>query len=265
MRPNSRVRAAKGALLLSIVRTLPDPLIAKLYNRRMDERLVRGEFGWMIEGGQHDPLYLTDIQTAFRYAINLRGVDGMIRRKRSLREMEGFVTVEPGDFVVDVGAFIGEFTIAAVPDAGEIVSIEPDPRSFPVLSRNVERYDAVTTQQTAVWNESGDTIEFNLADDPTESGVLPPDTGEYRQTSLETRTLSDLFDSIDFVKIEAEGAEPEVVEGLTPGLADKVAVAAGAERYGERPIEEVRSILDELGYQIRVDDERSVVFARYPE
>jgi len=65
---------------------------------------------------------------------------------------------------------------------------------------------------------------------------------------------------IDFLKIDAEGAEPEVLKGSNKLRISKLAIDAGNERNGESTVEEVSNILKNRGYEIKVDN--GVVFAR---
>jgi len=91
------------------------------------------------------------------------------------------------------------------------------------------------------------------------------DTGVDDAVSLDAVSLADLadeygLDHVDFVKVEAEGAEPEVLEGIGGLEVDKIAVECSPERDGEPPTEAVRTLLADYDYSIRLRD--NVLFAR---
>ena len=69
-------------------------------------------------------------------------------------------------------------------------------------------------------------------------------------------------DRIDFVKVEAEGVEVEVFEGLGELKARKLAIDVSPERNGLSPAEDFWNILRDLGYEIQ--QRRNVLFARLP-
>lgn len=60
-------------------------------------------------------------------------------------------------------------------------------------------------------------------------------------------------DHIDFLKVETEGVEPEVIDGISGISVDKIAVDCGPERDGEPVTDEVSNRLDEMGYNITTD------------
>jgi FkbM family methyltransferase len=178
---------------------------------------------------------------------------------------QGFVEVETGDVVIDVGAFIGEFSMRAVKRADRLVAVEPDKRNAAALSRNLGSSDGVDVVNRAVWKESGK-LTFNVAGDPSEGSILSvDDSGVNDSVSLDAVSIANLADEyglehVDFLKLEAEGAEPEALKGIGDLEVRKIAVECSPERDGESPIEEVRALLVDRGYTTQLRD--NVLFAR---
>lgn len=176
-----------------------------------------------------------------------------------------FVSVEEGDTIVEVGAFIGEFSMRAAERADRLVAVEPDEGNVAALTRNLERFDDVEIVNRAVWSESG-RLQFNLADDPSEGSILDvDDTTVSDVVTLEAISVSDLaeefdIETVDFLKVEAEGVEPEVLEGIGDLDVRKIAVECSPERDGESPADDVLAWLSGRDYTIRMRDD--VVFAR---
>ena len=176
---------------------------------------------------------------------------------------DGFVEVEDGDIVVDGGAFVGGFSLAASrAGAVHVYAVEPSPDNYKALLKNTADDNRIETSQAALWNENK-TLEFEVANDGTESGIVSDAGGQIIsvpgktvQTFVEEMDL----DNIDFLKLDAEGFEPEVLEGIGDLQISKLSVACGAERNNRFTREQVAEKLISRGYEI--EKHRSHVFAK---
>jgi len=168
--------------------------------------------------------------------------------------LSGSVSVTQGDVVVDVGSFIGDFSIGAAEDAKTVYAIEADPTNVYCTRQNTAEYNNIEVIHRAVWNESS-TIDFHIGIDSTDSSILSPDFGDEMEiVKAPADTLDTIFsqngiDDVDFLKMDVEGVEPEALEGLQDILPRKIAIDAGAERNGEDTTEEVIRILKEKNYE----------------
>jgi FkbM family methyltransferase len=133
--------------------------------------------------------------------------------------------VRPGMVVVDVGANIGFHTLnlaASVAPSGRVYAIEPDPRSFRLLSRAVASAPAsVRLRQAAAMNHANPVTLYVSAVNRGDHRVVPtPD--ERRQQIVPAVILDELLAGehrVDFVKIDVQGAEVRVLDGLRQTLA----------------------------------------------
>jgi len=120
---------------------------------------------------------------------------------------------------VDVGANNGYFPVAAASVAGvrsRIFAFEPYLPAFSRLEQNVARCNLssrVTTVRAAVSNHNGvGTLHLSRIEDGRNSLVADfPDTQEVKCVTLDT-ALRDV--PVSLVKIDVEGAELAVVEGM---------------------------------------------------
>jgi len=129
--------------------------------------------------------------------------------------------LKPGQVFLDVGANLGYYSLIAshlVGAAGKVVAFEPEQRNFELLSKNLgrSRFRNFTTFQSALHREEGEGLlylsESNLGDHR-----LGEDTGRERQAiTLITGdiALTSLVQRVDFIKVDTQGAETFVVEGL---------------------------------------------------
>lgn len=171
-----------------------------------------------------------------------------------------FVEVSDGDTVVDIGAFVGEFTLGVAEHAEGVISCEPTPSTVSCLQENTRSYQHITIVPAIIGSDWG-LEKLRIAEDPTDNSTLDVDS-ESRDTgdrifvpSISVKQLIEQLDltSIDFLKVEAEGAEPEILSEIEDISVKKIAVDASPERYGESTVDEIKSMLSSAGYEIRVD------------
>ncbi|HVB13905.1 MAG TPA: FkbM family methyltransferase [Candidatus Dormibacteraeota bacterium] len=134
--------------------------------------------------------------------------------------------------VVVIGANLGSFTVAvraAWPQA-QIISFEPSPTAFGMLALNVRRNESnggrSTLHQAAVTGlGAGPTVQLTeRAGDLCTSSIFPGAPGEAVDNTIEVpaRSLADVLADcprgVDLVKIDAEGAEYDIVCTTPPAM-----------------------------------------------
>jgi len=140
--------------------------------------------------------------------------------------------LRPGDTFVDVGANTGWYTLLAahtVGPTGRVVAIEASPTNFLRLKENVadNRLGNVRLVNEAVWNSEAFLSFFQGP--PSNSGVstvLPSfaeprgcaPAGRIRAWPLPELLSPDEMAALRILKIDVEGAEREVLQGLEPVL-----------------------------------------------
>lgn len=140
--------------------------------------------------------------------------------------------VPSGGVVVDAGANWGYFTLiaaAACGPSGTVVAIEPDPRHFDALSRNValNGFDQVRPVHAAAAAAEGRITLAGYGEEEANRGVSRLMTSEDDRTpsprfavpAVTIDALTGSRPSVDLVKIDVEGAEDLVLEGMQAGLA----------------------------------------------
>lgn len=120
--------------------------------------------------------------------------------------------LRPGMRVVDVGANIGYYTLlfhSVVGSAGEIICIEPSPENLVELRRNItaNHFKNVVIHESPVGDRCGPVgLKSGI-----NSGIVAAGTGTY---AAELRRLDDVVrEPVDFLKIDVDGFELQVLEG----------------------------------------------------
>lgn len=169
-----------------------------------------------------------------------------------------YIQIGEKDTVFEVGSYIGGSTVGVAEKAAHVYAIEASPRNVRCLRHNTGDLENVSVINKAAWNET-DTVEIQYGIAADDDSLLTPDKGNLKKTTeVPGDTVSNMADEvnvdhIDFLKVEAEGVEPEVIDGISGISVDKIAVDCGPERDGEPVTDEVSNRLDEMGYNITTD------------
>jgi FkbM family methyltransferase len=143
--------------------------------------------------------------------------------------------IGPESVFVDVGANFGWYTTLAlslVGLRGRVFAFEPSPVAFSSLKRAIDRsvHRNATLVNAAVGRETGNIIIYLPKGGPVHSPSAFKSPGKFEPLAVplialdEFQPLADI-PRIDMIKIDVEGSEPDVVEGMTS------LVASGRVRY----------------------------------
>ena len=153
--------------------------------------------------------------------VSVDGQSFRLIRKEWESWMQNYIKPEKGSVFIDVGANIGKYSLMfskIIGDSGKIVAIEPVPNTFEALTEAIKlnKFDNIVPLNIACWNENTKLNMF-LAEMSGES-TIKEDYG-LGHVAVEARTLDSVADElglngVDFVKIDAEGSEIEVLEGM---------------------------------------------------
>jgi FkbM family methyltransferase len=168
--------------------------------------------------------------------------------------------------VIDVGAHVGFFTIRAAKCCKKVVAIEPDKSNFSLLKRHIQmnRCKNVIALNVGVWKKDGIKKFYISHYHGTHSLVFGQrNRFEYIPVFTLATLLKDLkIRKIDLVKVDAEGAELEVLKGsikILKKIRRWIVVAEHHKPTNE--FEKVKRFLEKSGYKIYVDEKRKIVYA----
>jgi FkbM family methyltransferase len=129
--------------------------------------------------------------------------------------------VKEGMTVVDVGAHAGYYTLIAaraVGDRGKVFAFEPEPTNYQLMLKNIQlnNHLNVTPVRKAVSSKTGH-IKLFLAEDASGHSTVC-EKPDQRFIQVDSTTLDDFFadkiPQIHVIKIDVEGAEGAVLEGM---------------------------------------------------
>lgn len=174
---------------------------------------------------------------------------------------------KPGETFVDVGSNIGYYTLRlakAVGQKGKVISIEPDPDSYEILTKNCKLNNLKTIElhNLAIGDHNGSVKLFRAE---THSGQSSLDSNletSKNSVSVNLSTLDELLEKlsiIDWMKIDVEGSELNVLHGSQKTLlkTKKILIEIHEpqlRKQNQKP-EQIINILKNSGFKITMFNE----------
>ena len=121
-----------------------------------------------------------------------------------------------GDRILDCGANVGDLKLWFELNHKEIeyIGFEPGPIEYENLCKNVI---PSKTFNIGLWNKDSQ-LTFYISSQNADSSIITPSKYD-KKITIPSRKLSNYIDSnIKLLKLEAEGAEPEILEGVLDKL-----------------------------------------------
>ncbi len=176
------------------------------------------------------------------------------------RIYERFFSLKSGDTVIDAGAHIGSFTVMAageVGPSGRVVSLEPSNQNFEMLDRNVRsnHLTNVNILKLAAGSAEG-TGELKLYNRLGGNSFYVRKVPQTGSEHVKITTLDSVFQQlklarVDFVKIDVEGYELEVLTGASKILGDyHPKIVLETHDFGPS-VEDLTKYLNTFGYSVR--------------
>jgi len=137
------------------------------------------------------------------------------------KEIYKFETDTKTPFIIDCGANIGlliPYVLKEYPQA-EIIAFEPDPAIFEILKMNIASAGGETNTtpiQACLAKEAG---EVTFYPDGADGGTMSYSDSTKKPITVQAVCLSDyITKKVDFLKMDIEGAEYEVLTSIVPKL-----------------------------------------------
>lgn len=160
-----------------------------------------------------------------------------------------------GDVILDIGAGIGEFTLWCADAGARIVAFEPDPLALDCLERNTAGLPNVAVLPYALWKERAN-LRLHGSPDTMESSLIEDGRSDARLADVEAWPLDQLpvvvaLPVIDFMKLDGEGVEPEILAGGARTLRRTRVIAVDIGSAAKRPnlVARVEQVLDSLNFR----------------
>jgi FkbM family methyltransferase len=208
----------------------------------------------------------------YRIHCPLNKEDFIILTKHE-EEIIGIFTPKEGDIVVDIGAHMGRYTITSsksVGAAGKVIAVEAHPLNFRILQDNIRlnKLTNVSTVNLAVFSKKARLKLYLPDEDLGYTGhhslmtnylaAKHSKQAERRYIEVEADTLDGLLNSmgiktVNWIKIDVEGAEYEVLKGAKDILATNKDISILVEVHGKETYDPTIDMLKSNNFQIEFE------------
>ena len=182
-----------------------------------------------------------------------------------------FVPITKDSIVVDVGAHIGSFSIMVAKSVLKVLAFEPEPTNYQMLKKNVElnHLENMSIFEMAVSGRSGHqdiyTYQGGSSADYSlyERGIKNIKAGRIPTISVEDIFKREALPRIDFLKLDCEGAEHDILRNMSLETAGKImGMAMETHRVPSEFSIDIPLRLKELGFEIRMNSGGGYIYAR---
>lgn len=175
------------------------------------------------------------------------------------------VSVEAGDTVIDIGAHIGVFSVYAskLCDNGQVFALEPFVKNYELLLKNK---DLNSANNLSVFNvgcsgNSGSQTLYISQDRNTGGHSMHLKTQSVETIKIETVKLSEFckeqnINKIDFLKMDCEGAEFEILQSDESVLNFVNKIAMECHPYDKYSGETIVSILKKYDFDVFLENQK---------
>lgn len=238
------------------------------YYLRSIKTLFQGVQNWFVlvrlatRNPSDAPLELK-LRDGLRFRVSTLMDAWIIKETLLDREYEAVsLPLEPNWTVLDIGAALGDYAIWAARQLpqGKVIAIEPFPRSVKLLRENLVLNSISNVEvaevaiggqdgQSALQIVTGQAVQHSTVSQTAAGGSLPVTI-----CSLGTFLEENQIEKVDFLKIDCEGAEYEILFSCTEGTLAKIQricmeVHDGVTRYS---CKDMVAFLEKNGYHTRL-------------
>jgi len=146
------------------------------------------------------------------------------------------------DIVIDVGAHLGEYSLAVAKNAETIIAVEANPDTFQILQKNISlnKISNIVPINQAIYDSTGYQNLQIFGDKSGMSSMVMNYEDKSDSIKVKTETLDRLVDNlklkkVDWIKIDVEGAEYNVLKGAKQTISlNKERIKLIIELHGEK-------------------------------
>ncbi|MBY0423107.1 MAG: FkbM family methyltransferase [Parvularculaceae bacterium] len=196
------------------------------------------------------------IPAALCWKFYRKGWEGRLDRLEQEYGVGERFLLDETSLVLDIGANTGEFAHVVARHGARAFCFEPDPSVFACLEKNTRGLSGIALDDRVLWKEDG-AVQFGLAPERHDSSVFAEGAPKVERPAIRLDSFAREagLSQVTLLKCDAEGAEPEVLEGAGAFLKQvaNVSIDTGPERMGARTHVECKAILEDAGFDVLED------------
>jgi len=204
---------------------------------------------------------LINLKNGIKYIVRARTMDRSVIKEVWLENIyaNNDIKVEKGDTVIDIGAHIGVFSIyaAELSQTGKVYAFEPFIDNFAMLEKHkaINKKDNLLVYNKGVSNTSGTQTLYLSPDNNTGGHSLHLKNFSSKTIDIKTVTLksfcdTERIDKIDFLKMDCEGSEFEIIQSDESILQRVNKLIMECHPYNGNTVQKMVSTLETNGFKV---------------
>jgi FkbM family methyltransferase len=199
---------------------------------------------------------------------DLRIVKSNFIKKNYTRD---FVPITKDSIIIDVGAHIGSFSLMVARNVCKVLAFEPEPNNYQMLKKNMElnKLENMAIFEMAISGSSGCQDIYTYKGGSTadyflyKRGTTNIKTGCVHTISVEDIIKKENLPQIDFLKLDCEGAEHDILRNISFETAAKI-MGLAMEVHCVPPefSIDIPGRLKELGFQVKIASHGGYIYAK---
>lgn len=161
------------------------------------------------------------------------------------------------NLIIDVGAWCGTWTLSMQQYAKNIHCYEPNKLHYECLSRNLSPHSHVRLYNQALGNDDG--FVKLTEDSSTQNTRVLIEKGQTKINRLDSLNLT----GVDFLKIDVEGLEMEVLKGAEKTLQNveylMIELNGNSEKYGSSK-RDIKAHIKTLGFKVLIKTWPDIIY-----
>lgn len=228
----------------------------------MNNTILKGKFKYQLS--KILPLNTNvkiELRNGLKFKVRARTMDRSVLKEVWIKEIynKHGVCVEKGDTVVDIGGHIGIFSVYAahLSETGMVYAFEPFIENYKRLEehKKINHKENLTAFNKGVGETDGKQILFLSPDKNTGGHSLHLKNQSERKVEIETIQLikfcdDNKIDKIDFLKLDCEGAEFDILKSSAVILERTRKVIMECHPYGENTCDKMVALLEKYGFKV---------------
>jgi len=202
-----------------------------------------------------------NLKNGLKFIVRARTMDRSVLKEVWLKEIynKHGVRVEKGDTVIDIGGHIGIFSIYAahLSETGKVYAFEPFIENFKRLEehKKINHKENLFAFNKGVAETDGKQTLFLSPDKNTGGHSMHLKNQSQRKVEIETINLirfcdENKIEKIDFLKLDCEGAEFDILKGSEAILQRVKKIILECHPYGENTCDKMVATLERNGFKV---------------
>lgn len=209
-----------------------------------------------------------NLKNGLKFIVRARTMDRSVIKEVWIKNIYNKygIKVNEGDTIIDIGAHIGVFSIyaAELNKTGKIYAFEPFIDNFRILENHkiINNKENLFIYNKGISDREGIQTLYLSPDNNTGGHSLHLKNHSDKKIEIETMTLSDFCDrekinKIDFLKMDCEGAEFEILKYDETVLQKVNKIVMECHPYENNSVESIAIILERNGFKVTKESNNS--------